>query len=113
MACLTACVAEALIVYGLKKTVGQKHKNLEAKLGRLVNMLAGGSLLLFVEHVWHGEIVPYYPFLTAANSPAETAQMLHEIWTVGGSMCLAVTAVWGVYEAIRSYAHRETAGEKA
>ncbi|MGN1280967.1 MAG: hypothetical protein ACI4UM_03580 [Succinivibrio sp.] len=105
MACFTACVAEALIAYGVKKTVESKEKAagiehnsscLSYKLSKLVQMLMGGSFLLLIEHVWHGEIVPFYPFLTAMNDPEDTKEMLYEIVTVGGSMDLFLTAVWAV-----------------
>ena len=57
-------------------------------------MLWGGSALLAFEHVWHGEIVPWFPFLTAAGDPANTSEMLHEMATAGVSMAVLVTAVW-------------------
>lgn len=66
------------------------------KLSWLTNMLWGGALLLAFEHVWHGEVVPWFPFLTAAANPKDTAAMLHEMSTVGVSMAILVTAVWGV-----------------
>ncbi|MEG2088278.1 MAG: hypothetical protein RR022_08755, partial [Angelakisella sp.] len=56
----------------------------------------GGSALLAFEHLWHGEITPWFPFLTAAGSPADTAEMLLELSTVGVSMAVLVTAVWAV-----------------
>lgn len=65
------------------------------KLRWLSNLLWGGSLLLAFEHVWHGEIVASFPFLTAAATPADTAAMLHEMSTVGVTMAVLVTAVWG------------------
>ena len=46
------------------------------KLSWLNKMLAGGSGLLMFEHVWHGEVVPFFPFLTAANDPAEFSALL-------------------------------------
>ena len=64
------------------------------KLGWLTNLLWGGVLLLAFEHLWHGEVVPWFPFLTAASSPGDTATMLHEMSTVGVSMAIFVTAVW-------------------
>ena len=64
------------------------------KLRWLSNLLWGGSLLLAFEHVWHGEVVPWVPFLTAAGNPADTAVMLHEMSTVGVTMAVLVTAVW-------------------
>ncbi|HBN81137.1 MAG TPA: hypothetical protein DD433_07140, partial [Ruminococcaceae bacterium] len=59
-------------------------------------MLWGGVFLLAIEHVWHGEVVPWPPFLTAMNNPADIRPMLMEILTVGGTMVLFVTAVWFV-----------------
>ncbi len=65
-----------------------------AKLRWLQGLLWGGSALLAFEHLWHGEVVPWFPFLTAAADPGETAEMLREMSTVGVSMALLVTAVW-------------------
>ncbi|NJP40092.1 hypothetical protein HCH52_03375 [Oscillospiraceae bacterium HV4-5-C5C] len=65
------------------------------KLGWLNKLLWGGSALLAFEHVWHGEVVPWFPFLTAAADPSDRAAMLHEMATVGVSMALLVTAAWG------------------
>lgn len=64
------------------------------KLKWLTNLLWGGSLLLAYEHVWHGEVQPFFPFLTAMSDPADTAEMLHEIATVGVSMAVLITAIW-------------------
>ena len=66
------------------------------KLGWLVNMLWGGVILLAIEHMWHGEVVPFPPFLTAMNDPAEIPVMLGEMATVGVGMAVLVTAVWFV-----------------
>ena len=66
------------------------------KLGWLVNMLWGGVILLCVEHMWHGEVVPFPPFLTAMNDPSEVPVMLGEMATVGVGMAVLVTAVWFV-----------------
>ena len=57
-------------------------------------MLWGGAVLLCFEHLWHGEVVPFPPFLTAASDPADTAVMLHEMSTVGVCMAALITAVW-------------------
>ena len=48
-----------------------------------------------LEHVWHGEVVPYFPFLTAAVDKADTIAMLQEMATAGVGMAVLVTAVWG------------------
>ena len=66
------------------------------KLVWLNLMLWGGSFLLAIEHIRHGEVVPWPPFLTAMNSPAGIQPMLMEILTVGGTMVLFVTAAWFV-----------------
>ena len=64
------------------------------KLRWLSNLLWGGAFLLAFEHVWHGEVVPWFPFLTAASNPADASVMLHEMSTVGVSMAVLVTVVW-------------------
>lgn len=112
MACFTACVAEALVAYGVKKVVAksnhQKVRAFSAKIQKLINLLLSGSFLLLIEHVWHGEIVPFYPFLTAANDPESTRVMLHEILTVGLAMDLTVTAVWfAAYILVPKLKHQE------
>lgn len=59
-------------------------------------MIFGGASGLAVEHFAHGEIVPWFPFLTAMASPAEAAVMLSELATVGIPMALALVAAWAV-----------------
>ena len=59
-------------------------------------MLWGGAVLLAFEHIWHGEIVPWFPFLTAMGNSADTSAMLYEMATVGVCMALLITAVWFV-----------------
>jgi hypothetical protein len=66
------------------------------KIKWLGNLLWGGSALLAFEHVWHGEVVPFFPFLTAMSDPGETATMLHEMGTIGVGMAALVTIAWGV-----------------
>lgn len=66
------------------------------KLGWLTRLLLGGSVLLLFEHIWHGEIVPYFPFVTAASNPQDFAEMLYEMGTAGVAMAALSTAVWGV-----------------
>jgi len=59
-------------------------------------MILGGSVALAVEHVAHGEIVPWPPFLTAMASPEDTAVMLKEMVTVGIPMALALVLAWAM-----------------
>ena len=64
-------------------TVGDATKiKFSTKLGWLNKLLWGGSALLAFEHVWHGEIIPTFPFLTAVQT-GETTEMLAEINALG------------------------------
>ena len=84
---------------------------LSRKLSWLTWMLTGGAVLLMFEHVWHGEVVPYFPFLTAMYSPDATSEMLHEMATVGVTMAVLVTAVWaGVCAAADAILRRRAEG---
>ena len=108
MACFLVSAAEAAAVSALKKAEEKKEANendkevksenisipMSEKLRWLSSLLWGGAVLLAFEHVWHGEVVPWFPFLTAMNDPADTAVMLHEMATVGVCMALLITAVW-------------------
>lgn len=82
------------------------------KMKALNAMLWGGSALLIFEHVWHGEIVPWFPFLTAAQNPQDAAAMLREMGTVGVSMAVAVTLAWAIGVLVLSLAEKKQASEK-
>ena len=56
-------------------------RTLRRRLRWLSHMLWGGSALLAFEHLWHGEIVPWFPFLTASSDPESAGVMLHEMAT--------------------------------
>lgn len=88
-----------------------KKVRFSRKLKWLSNLLWGGSALLAFEHLWHGEIVPFYPFLTAASSPADAMEMLHEMATVGSTMAIVVTAVWVGMVVVSSVLERNAAKE--
>lgn len=105
MACFLVPTTEAIVTTVIQKVVAKKEKNenkdgsrmkigFADKLKWLNGMLWGGSGLLAFEHVWHGEVTPFFPFLTAANDPADTAEMLHEMATSGSAMAVLVTVVW-------------------
>ena len=107
MACFIVPGGEAIVVSIIKKAVSNKEgvtpEEYEAtegkiswarKLSWLTSMLWGGAILLCLEHIWHGEVVLYPPFLTAMADAGDTAVMLHEMATVGVSMAILVTAVW-------------------
>ena len=98
MACFIVPGTEAIVTTVIKK-VGDKSGSdnmFIKKMGWLNNMLWGGSALLAFEHVWHGEVTPWFPFLTAAADPAETAEMRHEMATSGVAMAVLVTLAWVV-----------------
>ncbi len=63
------------------------------KLGWLNKMLWGGSALLAFEHIWHGEVIPTFPFLTAIKE-GNVGEMLAEMGTAGVTMAVLVTAAW-------------------
>ncbi len=67
---------------------------LMTKLRVLSTLLWGGCFLLLIEHIWHGEIVPWFPFFTAVQTPEGTVQMFSEIATVGSTMAVVVTLAW-------------------
>ena len=93
MACFSAPLAQAVVV-SIAKRGGKASRNpFVTHLDWLQKMLFGGSFLLAIEHVFHGEIIPQFPFLTAVKD-GEVAGMLHEIATVGVAMAVLITLVW-------------------
>lgn len=83
------------------------------KLKWLRNLLWGGCALLAFEHVWHGEVVPWFPFLTAMSDAADRAEMFREMATVGVCMALLVTAVWGVMLGVSALIEKRNAHAQA
>ena len=116
MACFTAPLAQALVVTAAKsacKDKAAKSRNpFVRRLGWLQKMLFGGSFLLAIEHVWHGEITWRYPFLTAVKD-GDTAGMLHEIATLGVAMAVLITVVWAVMVVVASALERRRAPQEA
>ena len=117
MACFLVTAAEAIVVTAAAKVAKNKEMSLESvklekkavveakhenklpwskKLMILAQLLWGGAFLLCFEHIWHGEVVPWFPFLTAMNDPGDTAGMLHEMSTIGVTMAIIVTVVWAI-----------------
>lgn len=91
MACFLAPTAAAIITTSTKKKILSKYH-----IEWLNAMLWGGAIMLAVEHVTHGEIVPFPPFITAMQNPADILVMLSELATAGGAMTLAIVTVWAV-----------------
>lgn len=117
MACFLVSTAEAIVVTAAAKILKNKEMSAESvkleknaevevkqekklpwskKLMILASMLWGGAFLLCYEHIWHGEVVPFFPFLTAMNDPGDTAEMLHEMSTIGVTMAILVTVTWAI-----------------
>ena len=130
MACFLVSAAEAIVV----KVAEKAQENVEKKTEETASetrvhvpfsrklkwlsymlwgayMLWGGVILLAFEHIWHGEVQPFFPFLTAMESHASTAEMLHEMATVGVAMALLITAVWGVICLVTSVLEKKASEE--
>lgn len=125
MACFLVPGAEAIVTTIATKVIKSKEREetvkislsegtveevdkvpFSTKLGWLNKLLWGGSALLAFEHLWHGEVVPFFPFLTAVES-GETAEMLAEMGSAGVTMALLVTAVWGGMLAVSSVVEKK------
>ena len=117
MACFLVSAAEAVAVTVAAKIVKNNEmkaesaklaKNAEFETGKekklpwsrklmiLAKLLWGGAFLLCYEHIWHGEVVPWFPFLTAMNDPGDTAEMLSEMGSIGVTMAIIVTVTWAI-----------------
>ena len=97
---------------GSVQTDEKPSVSLSRKLMWLAKLLWGGVILLCFEHLWHGEVVPFPPFLTAMYSPENTAVMLSEMASVGGAMALWITAVWaGILVAAKAVLGRSAKAE--
>ena len=117
MACFLVSTAEAIVVTVAAKIVKNKEMSTESlkheknaaveakqekklpwskKLMILAQLLWGGAFLLCYEHIWHGEVVPWFPFLTAMNDPGDTAEMLSEMGSIGVTMAIIVTVTWAI-----------------
>jgi hypothetical protein len=91
MACFIAPAATAILTTGLKKKIDPKYH-----VEWLNTMLWGGVIMLIVDHVANGEIVPYPPFFTAMQKANGITTLFKEIVTVGGLMTITIFAVWTV-----------------
>lgn len=107
MACVVVSAVAAIGASTIKGIVKHnENKNIEkgdelkvnwsTKLQYLEIALWSGTLVLTGEHILHGEITPYPPFLTGAATPESTATMLYEMGTVGIAMTLGVIALWAI-----------------
>ena len=108
MACFIVPAAEAVVTKVIEAAEEKKEKEtgvtagetaragipMSCKFRWLTWMLTGGAVLLMFEHIWHGEVVPWFPFLTAMSDPSEAAAMFGEMATAGVCMALLISAVW-------------------
>ena len=126
MACFIVPAVESVVVKAVEKHVESKEQHViaeekkeevtkipfSAKLKWLTWMLWGGTVLLAFEHVWHGEVVPYFPFLTVMHDPNDAMEMFHEMSTVGVTMAVLITAVWGVMCLVADHIVKRAASAK-
>ena len=91
MACFIAPLVVGIVLAIARKLWRGAER---ARLDILAYMMLGGALVLMAEHAWHGEVVPWPPFLTAMKSPEDLPVLVGEVTRVGGSMVLAATGAW-------------------
>ncbi len=91
MACFLAPAAAAIITTRVRKKIAPKYHP-----EWLIAMLWGGVVMLVVDHIASGEILPYPPFLSAMRNPADISLILREIGTVGVAMTAAVVLAWAL-----------------
>ena len=91
MACFIAPMSLAIVTTIFRKKIPEN-----LKIGWLNIMIWGGVIMLAVEHIAHGEVILFPPFLTAMQTPAEIPIMLQEMITVGGTMTVAIILIWTV-----------------
>ena len=120
MACVLVSAAAAIGTAAAKYAVKHREKRIEferahseenepkeykfgsevkwsKKLSYLELSLWSGAFVLAGEHVLHGEVAPFPPFLTAASEGAGAVrEMLAEMGTVGVTMLAAVVFAWAV-----------------
>ena len=90
-----ACFIAPMSV-GIATTIFRKKIPENLKIGWLNIMIWGGVIMLAVEHIAHGEIILYPPFLTAMQTPAEIPVMLQEMAVIGGTMTIAIFSIWAI-----------------
>ena len=98
MACFSAPLAAAVVTGVVRRAAAKSPEkpgtiSWATKLGWLEKLFFGGCALLAFEHVWHGEIIFQFPFLTGVRD-GNTAEVLKEIATVGGAMTALIFAIW-------------------
>jgi len=90
MACVVVPTAAAMVITVIGKKVPEKYH-----MNWLNSMMWGGAVMLAIEHIAHGEIVLYPPFLTAGLH-----EVLPEMLKVGVPMTLSIVLIWAVMVAV-------------
>ena len=121
MACFTVSAVAGIGVAVARHVVKRHEKKLELegktpevdkfgsdikwskKLGYLELSLFAGSFVLAIEHIIHGEVVPFPPFLTAMSSKADAIEMWEEIGTIGVAMFGIIVGAWAIGVLIADY----------
>ena len=86
MACFLVPTGAAIVTTAVGKKVPEKYH-----INWLNSMLWGGVVMLAVEHISHGEVVFYPPFLTAG-----LPEVLPEMLRVGVPMTISIFLIWGI-----------------
>lgn len=88
MSCYIVPLAQAVVTTICRKVTGSSDGNIwTAQLPALEKMLWGGSLVLIVDHIVHGELFVF---------------SLKEMLAVGVPMSLVVTLVWTIIVLLKS-----------
>lgn len=108
MACILAPAGVAIVTTVVQMLVKKKEGKLTGERAEFVGgkwtrrlrwlntMLWGGVVLVGLEHIWHGEVVPWPPFLTAMETPGAVGPMFRDIATYGLTMTAVILVAWGV-----------------
>lgn len=94
MACFSVPVASAVAAAAAAKNHKKSANPFVQRLDWFIKMSLGGGFLLAIEHVYHGEIIFSWPFLTAMKNPADMREMFFEMATSGVAMTSLVFVVW-------------------
>lgn len=88
MSCFVVPLAQAVATTICRRVVRNSNGSVwKAQLTTLEKMLWGGSLVLLVDHIAHGELLVFN---------------LQEMLAVGVPMSLVVTAVWAIIVLVKS-----------
>ncbi|MCM8796162.1 MAG: hypothetical protein NC928_05730 [Candidatus Omnitrophica bacterium] len=90
MACFLVPTTVAIVTTAVRKKVPERYH-----INWLNSLLWGGVAMLAVEHIAHGEVVLYPPFLTAG-----LPEVLPEMLKIGVPMTLSIFLIWAVMVAI-------------